>query len=112
PTATVAAAEPPPDFVKKPTAVRSGDKVTIAFTVDRPTDVAVTVEDGQGTVVRHLAAGVLGKNPPEPLRPDTLAQALEWDGKDDYGKAAGGGPFKVRVRLGLKPEFGGFLMHN
>src|SRR5207248_1325846 len=35
-----------------------------------------------------------------------------WDGKDDFGKASVGGPFKVRVQLGMRPEFGSFLMHN
>src|SRR5262249_10954081 len=74
--------------------------------------VAVTIEDAKGKVLRHLAAGVLGKNPPEPLQPGKLAQSLEWDGKDDRGKAAGAGPFKVRIQLGMKPEFGGFLLHN
>src|SRR5438270_10557192 len=106
------AADAPPAFSKKPSAVKSGDKVKIEFTVDRETDVAVHVEDAEGKTVRHLAAGLLGKNPPEPLRPNTLAQSLEWDGKDDFGKPAVGGPFKVRVLLGMKPEFGGFLMHN
>jgi len=117
-TGTASAAPPmdraadTPTFSRKPTAVKSGDKVKIDFTVDRPTDVAVFVEDGRGQIVRHLVAGVLGKNPPEPLQPNSLAQSLQWDGKDDFGKAAIGGPFQVRVRLGLKAEFGGFLMHN
>src|SRR5947207_3519248 len=108
----VPAAEAQPAFTKGPTAIKTGDRVKIDFTVDRNTDVAVYVEDAEGKIVRHLAAGVLGKNPPEPLRPNALAQALEWDGKDDFGKPAAGGPFKVRVRLGMKPEFAGFLMHN
>jgi outer membrane protein assembly factor BamB len=102
----------PPALVKKPSAVRAGDRTKIQFTVDRPTDVAVTIEDARGKVIRHLAAGVLGKNPPEPLQRDRLAQTLEWDGKDDFGKAATGGPFRVRVQLGMKGEFDRFLMHN
>jgi hypothetical protein len=102
----------PPAFTQKPKAVRSGTRVTIAFAVDRWTDVAVTVEDARGRIVRHLAAGVLGKNPPEPLRPNSLAQSLEWDGKDDFGKMAASGSFRVRVQLGLRPKFGGFLLHN
>jgi outer membrane protein assembly factor BamB len=111
---TASAAESPA-FTKKPTAAQSGNQLKIDFTVDRPTDVAVTVEDVQGQIIRHLAAGVLGKNPPEPLQPNSLTQSLAWDGKDDFGKVAlgkGGGPFKVRVQLGMRPEFGGFLMHN
>src|SRR4051794_26019254 len=85
-------AEPAATFTRKPTAVKSGDKVQIGFTVDRPIDVAVTIEDIQGKIIRHLAAGVLGKNPPEPLQPNTLAQSMAWDGKDDFGKAPTGGP--------------------
>jgi DNA-binding beta-propeller fold protein YncE len=105
-------AEAQPAFTKKPTAERSGDKTAIAFTLDRTADVAVTVEDAGGKIVRHLVAGVLGKNPPEPLQPNALAQSIAWDGKDDFGKAAAGGPFTVRVQAGLRPEFGEFLLHN
>jgi hypothetical protein len=109
----------PPKFAAKPTAARAGDpatgsgpgKVKIEFAADRETDVAVYVLDAQGRCVCHLAAGVLGKSPPQPLRPG-LAQSLEWDGKDDAGKDAAGGPFKVRVALGMKPEFDGFVLHN
>jgi hypothetical protein len=108
----LAAAEAEPAFSKKPTAARSGDQTTIAFTLDRPADVAITVEDAGGKIVRHLVAGVLGKNPPEPLQPDALAQSIAWDGKDDFGKAATGGPFTVRVQAGMRAEFGEFLMHN
>src|SRR5262249_32975074 len=104
--------EQSPTFTKKPVAVKDGNTVRIDFTVDRPTDVAVTIEDSNGKVIRHLVAGMLGKNPPAPLKPDKLEQSLGWDGKDDFGKPAAGGPFKVRVQLGIKPEFGSFLMHN
>ncbi len=109
---TLPAAHAQPAFVKKPTATRSGKQIKIDFTVDRATDVAITIEDAKRKIIRHLAAGVLGKNPPEPLRADTLAQSMLWDGKDDFGKPAGGGPFQVRVQLGMKPEFDRFLMHN
>jgi DNA-binding beta-propeller fold protein YncE len=111
-SATLSAAEAPPTFTKKPSAVKSGDKVKIEFAVDRATDVAVYIEDAQGKAIRHLVAGVLGNNPPEPLQPKALAQSIEWDGKDDSGKPASGGPFQVRVRLGMKPEFDRFLMYN
>lgn len=109
--ATATAAESPA-FEKKPTATRQGDDTTIEFTVDRSTDVAVYVEDDKGKVVRHLAAGVLGKNAPEPLKSNTLAQSLVWDGKDDFGKPAKGKNFTVRVQLGMRPTFDAFLMHN
>ncbi|HOX05676.1 MAG TPA: hypothetical protein PK280_04665 [Planctomycetota bacterium] len=107
-------------FSVKPAVAKDGDKAKISFSVSAPTDVEVAVLDGQGKVVRHLAAGVLGAPstgsgpagaPPEPLKAG-LAQALEWDGRDDAGKPAAGGPFKVRVKLGLKPEFDGFLLDN
>ena len=112
--ASCLAGEPvaPPAFTQKPTAARAGDpatgsgpgKVKIEFAVDRETDVAVFIEDGGGKVVRHLVAGLLGKNPPPPLKPG-LAQSLEWDGKADWGKPAAGGAFKVRVALGLGTKY-------
>jgi DNA-binding beta-propeller fold protein YncE len=101
-----------PTFVKKPTAVPSGGETKIEFAVDRQTDVVVTIEDAKGKVIRHLAGGVLGKNAPEPLRPNTLEQSLTWDGKDDFRKVAIGGPFQVRVQIGMKPEFDRFFFHN
>lgn len=94
-------------FAAKPTATKDGDKIKIAFAVSAPTDVEVAVLDSAGKAVRHLAAGVLGaKNPPpEPLAAG-LAQSLVWDGKDDAGKPAAGGPFKFRVRAGMSVKFG------
>jgi hypothetical protein len=91
-------------FTAKPTAVKNGDKVKIAFAVSAPTDVAVYIENAKGAVVRHLVAGVLGDKAPAPLRPG-LAQEVEWDGRADYGKPAEGGPFKVRVALGLGAKY-------
>jgi hypothetical protein len=86
----------------------AGDgKIKIDFAVSRDTDVAVYVENAKGDVVRHLVAGVLGKNPPPPLKPDSLEQMVEWDGKDDDGKPPVGGPFKARVALGLKVGYAG-----
>ncbi|MEX0718571.1 MAG: hypothetical protein WD066_18405 [Planctomycetaceae bacterium] len=97
-------------FAKPPAVERTGDGATIRFEVDRQTDVEVTVRDEQGRVIRHLAAGVLGKNPPKPLQAGTLAQTIVWDGKDDAGRPAQGGPFDVRVAAGLQPELDGFLL--
>ncbi|MCK6497919.1 MAG: hypothetical protein L6Q38_00400 [Nitrospira sp.] len=91
-------------FAKKPTAAKEGAGCRIEFAVDRETDVAVFVENSAGKIVRHLVAGVLGKNPPPPLKPG-LAQSLVWDGKADYGKPADGGPYKVRVALGLGARY-------
>ncbi|MCG3178224.1 MAG: hypothetical protein BIFFINMI_00549 [Phycisphaerae bacterium] len=102
-----AAADTPAKFAAPPTATRDGKVVTIRFAVSGPTDVAVCVLDAKGQAVRHLAAGVLGAkaDPPAPLKPG-LSQDLSWDGNDDYCQAAGDGPFRVRVRLGMgvKPD--------
>jgi DNA-binding beta-propeller fold protein YncE len=100
-------------FSAPPKAVKSGDKTTITFAVSAPTDVEVGILDGSGKVIRHLVAGVVGGkgNPPEPLK-NGLSQSVEWDGKDDGGKPATGGGFKVRVAAGMKPQFENFLLYN
>ena len=97
-------------FSARPSAAKDGDKVKIGFAVSAPTDVEVAVLDSAGKAVRHLAAGVLGgaKPPPEPLKAG-LSQAIEWDGRDDFGKPAAGGPFKFRVRAGTGVKFGQFI---
>jgi DNA-binding beta-propeller fold protein YncE len=105
-TAAARSAEAP-SFTKKPVAAKAGEKTEISFAVSAPTDVEVAVLSADGKVVRHLAAGALGgKNPPpEPLKPG-LVQSLEWDGRDDFGKPASGGPFKLRARAGMTVRFG------
>jgi hypothetical protein len=100
-------ASAPPAFTKKPVVTKEGDRVIVTFAADRQTDVAVFVEDRTGTIVRHVAAGVLGATPPAPLSANLLEQTIAWDGKDDDGKAVVGGPFKVRVGLGLKANYAG-----
>src|SRR6185436_5286245 len=97
-------------FSRKPSVSRSGGKTTVSFAVSSPTDVEVSVLDSKGAVVRHLAAGLLGgtKEPPEPLKPG-LSQTVEWDGLDDFGKAAAGGPYRIRVRAGTGVKFGRFI---
>jgi len=104
-------AAPAPAFAKRPTATKAGDKVKIDFAVDRETDVAVFIENGGGKIVRHLVAGVLGKNPPAPLKPG-LAHSVEWDGLADYGRPAGAGPFKVRVALGMGAKYDKVLLSD
>jgi sugar lactone lactonase YvrE len=96
-----------PAWVAAPKVLQTGGMTVVSFAVDRPTDVEVSVLDAKGNVVRHLAAGVLGgkNSPPAPLKPE-LAQAIEWDGQDDLGRPAAGGPFRVRVRAGMSVEFG------
>jgi len=90
-------------FAAAPKAQAAGDKVKITFAVSASTDVEVAIVDAKGQVVRHLAAGLLGKNAPEPLQKDSLAQELLWDRKDDAGQTAANGPFSVRVGIGAKP---------
>jgi len=109
----VSAAGPEVSFQGKPSASRVGDEFRIAFAVSKPTDVEVAVLAAGGKVVRHLAAGVLGGEnpPPSPLKAG-LQQDMIWDGKDDLGQTARTGPFRIRVRAGLKSQFDGFLLSN
>jgi hypothetical protein len=97
-------------FAAKPAVMRDGGQAKVAFTLSAPADVEVAVVDAQGKVVRHLAAGVLGgpNAPPQPLQPG-LAQELAWDGKNDLGASATGGPFRFRVRAGMSVKFGRML---
>ena len=94
-----------PAFTKKPVVTKAGDKAQVNFTVNRETDVTVYIDDAKGNVIRHLVSGVLGTNAPAPLKSNSLSQAIEWDGLADYGKPAEGGPFKVRVALGLGAKY-------
>jgi hypothetical protein len=107
---TIAGASPDATFSRKPTAARAGGKTVVSFAVSASTDVEVSVLDSKGAVLRHLAAGLLGgaKAPPEPLKAG-LSQSVEWDGLDDFGKAAPGGPFRIRVRAGTGMKFGRFI---
>ncbi|KKK61730.1 hypothetical protein LCGC14_3011410, partial [marine sediment metagenome] len=94
------------EFARKPHVSRNGDRITIQFATKGFCDVSVAVEDAKGKIVRHLASGVLGDNAPPPLRKDSLAQSLVWDGKDDSGRYVEDvSPLTVRVSLGLKPRY-------
>ncbi len=94
------------EFAAAPAVSRRGDKVTITFTSKGYCDVTVAIEDAAGRIVRHLAAGVLGKKAPPPLMKDSLAQTIVWDGKDDAGRYVDDPDgVSVRVSLGLKPAF-------
>ena len=94
------------EFAAAPVAKRVGDKVTITFTVSKATDAEVAILDAKGKGVRHLAAGVVGAGARHavPLQRG-LAQTLEWDLKDNDGRPAKGGRFRVRVGLGLRATF-------
>lgn len=94
-------------FESPPRVEREGGRMTLSLAVKLATDLEIAVLDDKGQIVRHLAAGVLGgKNPPpSPLEPG-LRQKIAWDGKDDLGKEAQGGPFRFRVRAGTTVQFG------
>lgn len=102
------------EFAKKPTLKRDGDpstgsardRVTIAFETKGYCDVTVVIEKKDGTILRHLASGVLGTNAPSPFKKNSKAQALVWDGKDDLGAYIDNkNELLIRVSLGLKPRF-------
>ncbi|MFO7897995.1 MAG: hypothetical protein R6V58_02920, partial [Planctomycetota bacterium] len=96
----------PFEFARRPTLTRDGDRVTIRFKTRAYCDVTVAIEDADGRIVRHLAAGVLGENAPEPFRRNSLDQAVVWDGKDDRGVYIDeADALAVRVSLGLRPRF-------
>ena len=81
-----------------------------AFTVSDTTDVEVSIVNlRDSSIVRHLAAGLLGHNPPPPLAAGTLTQTLTWNVKDDFGKTvAHPESLSVRVRAGLTPKLDDF----
>ncbi|HEX7897491.1 MAG TPA: hypothetical protein VF950_07005 [Planctomycetota bacterium] len=97
-------------FAQPPALAKQGDRWVVTFALTQSSDVEVAVLNAAGDVVRHLAAGVLGgPNPPPPPLRTGLAQAVEWDGRDDFGKPGAGGPFSVRVRAGLGVKLGRFV---
>jgi sugar lactone lactonase YvrE len=103
---------PPARFVEKPVARAEAGGVRVSFAADRAADVAVSVEDRDGRVVRHLVAGVLGPAPPPPLAPGSLRQSVLWDGTDDRGRKLPPGDYRVRVALGLRPSFSKMIGDN
>ena len=104
------AALPKVEFAAKPAVEKAGDAVKISFAASAPTDCEVAVLDGAGNVVRHLAAGLLGgKTPPPAPLEEGLAQSIEWDGKDDFGKLVDAAACTIRVRLGTSARLGKVL---
>ncbi|MCX7803963.1 MAG: hypothetical protein N3A38_02125, partial [Planctomycetota bacterium] len=94
------------EFAKKPEVTREGDRVTIRFASRDYCDATVVIERGDGTIVRHLASGVLGPNAPDPFQPNSLEQIVVWDGKNDAGEYIDDkDALTVRVSLGLKARF-------
>jgi hypothetical protein len=96
-----------PQLTAGPAVSRKGAGVEITFTVSEPTDVEVAVLARDGRVVRHLAAGAVGAEAAAaPLQPKRLEQSVLWDRRDDGGQPAVDGPYRVRVRLGMRVRFG------
>jgi hypothetical protein len=93
------------DFAQAPTARRVDGGFEIRFAVREAGYAQVAIHDAAGRVVRHLAAGLLGVNAPAPFAKGSLTQRLAWDGRDNLGRPAAGGPFNARVALGLTPRF-------
>jgi hypothetical protein len=91
-----------PRFVSGPEVKADGEVFRVEFAASAPTDVAVEIMGAEGGTVRHLAAGVLGENAPEPLAKG-LTQSLVWDRRDDLGRPVPAGDYTVRVGLGLAP---------
>ncbi|HIQ20491.1 MAG TPA: hypothetical protein EYH34_04535 [Planctomycetes bacterium] len=99
-------------FTERPKVLKDGERWVMTFAVEDRCDVTVAIVGRDGRVVCHLASGVLGPNAPAPFQPGSLSQRLVWDGTDDRGRPAMGGPFAVRVSLGLTPRLDGFIGYN
>jgi len=93
-------------FARGPKVIREGDRITITFASKGYCDATVAVERADGSIARHLASGVLGKNAPAPFKKNALAQTLVWDSKDDQGRYIDDlENHIVRVSLGLRARF-------
>jgi DNA-binding beta-propeller fold protein YncE len=92
-------------WVQKPelTFDEQNKKWTVTFELDSLSDVEVAIVDPKTTtVVRHLAAGVLGLKAPPPLIANSRVQRIEWDGRDDYkDPVRNASSMAVRVRAGM-----------
>jgi hypothetical protein len=101
-----------PVFTQAPAMAKINDSSwRIDFTLDRATDVEVSVVDiVSGEMVRHLAAGLLGPSAPQPFVKDSLHQVLFWNGRNDLGQpAASPGDCRVRVRAGVSLALDAFV---
>lgn len=96
--------------IESTSVTKVGAEYQIKFKLSKFSDVAIFVEDNNGKVIRHLAAGVLGSNAPLPFAKDSLEQTILWDGKANYKKDAGLGPFKVRIAVGMNAQFEKIIM--
>lgn len=94
------------EFTKEPIITKSGDTISIEFSVKDFCDVTVAVQNLDGDIVRHLASGVLGEKAPLPFVKNSLDQKIIWDSKDDRGRYIDDiKSINIRVSLGLKPMY-------
>ena len=92
------------EFTKEPTITKTGDTITIEFSVKEYCDATVAVQNADGDILRHIGSGVLGENAPIPFTKNSLEQKIVWDSKDDRGKYIDNlETISIRVSLGLKP---------
>ena len=106
----VAAAENPARVTKLDVTPAAGGAV-VRFEIDKPADVTVRIVGGDGKVVRHLAAGMVGlERAARPFAARSLSQSITWDGRDDSGKKVDPAGCKVTVRVGMRARFDRFIL--
>ncbi|MFH1761301.1 MAG: hypothetical protein ABIA63_09400 [bacterium] len=100
------AATPASLFETGPNFIKNGSHAEITFTLTEYSDVAVEVINENLSIVRHLGAGMLGPNAPEPFIKNSLSQNIIWNYKDDDGNTADSdSDYRVNVKLGMAPCF-------
>ena len=94
-------------FTRAPSVRYGAGAWTLSFGVSDTTDVEVTIfKAADSSIVRRLAAGRLGGNPPPPFTANSLTQTITWDGRDDLGARVDSAlPLLVRVRAGMSVSF-------
>jgi len=108
---TLLAAFGQPVFVSDPAITQlSPGSWRVTFQLSEITDVEVSIVNlADSSVVRHLAAGLLGPNAPAPLSANSLSQSLPWDGRDNFGNdVANPESLSARVRAGMSVKLVGF----
>ncbi len=97
----------------EPRVARVDGRHEVSFALARPADVTVRVVDKAGAVVRHLACGMVGlERAAKPFAPNSLAQRIVWDGRDDGGRPVEAAGCKVVVGIGLRAKFDRFILGN
>ncbi len=78
----------PNALAASPNPVRSAERVTFSFTLERPSDATLAIYDVEGRRVRELARGA------QPAG----ARQLAWDGRDESGRAVQAGVYFARLK--------------